>query len=192
MAAPQSVITQRSCTFSLSPPLSVLTCWLIWIFYFLVYSFEDSVGLPRHLALLMSGFLQIWFLVASFGTWYGIEKVGRRKSFMFSATSMAIVMAILAASLAVDTHATGIVAAIMVFLYQSFYTWGFMGGIWVGRSLFFSLVLPFDTLSIGLIPSNSVMDRRFFLSLIAQKALVSQQPVCGFPPLSSLSLFQLP
>jgi hypothetical protein len=109
--------------------------------FFLVSSFEDSVGLPHQLALLMSGFLQIWFLVASFGTWYGIEKFGRRKSFMFSATSMAIVMAILAASLAVDTHAGGIVAAIMVFLYQSFYTWGFMGGLWVSNYFFFLFVV---------------------------------------------------
>ncbi|QKX55457.1 uncharacterized protein TRUGW13939_02550 [Talaromyces rugulosus] len=100
------------------------------ISYYTTVIFENSVGLPHQLALLMSGFLQIWFLVASFGTWYGIEKFGRRKSFMFSATSMAIVMAILAASLAVNTHAGGIVAAIMVFLYQSFYTWGFMGGLW--------------------------------------------------------------
>lgn len=79
----------------------------------------------------MSGFLQIWFLVASFGTWYTIEKAGRRKSFMVSAACMAAVMAALAACIAVDTHASGIVAAVMIFLYQSFYTWGFMGGLWV-------------------------------------------------------------
>jgi hypothetical protein len=79
----------------------------------------------------MSGFLQIWFLVASFGTWYTIEKAGRRKSFIFSAACMAAVMAALAACIAVDTHASGIVAAVMIFLYQGFYTWGFMGGLWV-------------------------------------------------------------
>jgi hypothetical protein len=79
----------------------------------------------------MSGFLQIWFLVASFGTWYTIEKAGRRKSFMFSAACMAAVMAALAACIAVDSHASGLVAAVMIFLYQSFYTWGFMGGLWV-------------------------------------------------------------
>ena len=83
------------------------------------------------MALLMSGFLQVWFLIASFGTWYLIEHAGRRRSFIFSATGMAIVMFVLAAMLAVDTQKSGIVAAVMIFAYQAFYTWGFMGGVWV-------------------------------------------------------------
>lgn len=82
----------------------------------------------------MSGFLQIWFLVASFGTWYSIEKLGRRRSFITSAIGMAAVMAIMAAMLAVNTNISGIIAAIMLFAYQAFYTWGFMGGIWVCSS----------------------------------------------------------
>jgi hypothetical protein len=79
----------------------------------------------------MSGFLQIWFLIASFGTWYSIENFGRRISFMVTATGMAIVMAVMAAMIAIYTHGSGIVAATMLFVYQSLYTWGFMGGIWV-------------------------------------------------------------
>lgn len=98
-----------------------------------VFSFENSVGFGRHFALLMSGFLQIWFLVASFGTWWSIERFGRRRSFITSAIGMASVMAIMAAMLAIDTPASGIVAAVMLFAYQAFYTWGFMGGIWVSR-----------------------------------------------------------
>lgn len=50
---------------------------------------------------------------------------------MVTAVGMAIVMAIMAATLAIDTKTSGIVAAAMLFVYQSFYTWGFMGGIWV-------------------------------------------------------------
>lgn len=82
----------------------------------------------------MSGFLQIWFLIASFGTWYSIEKFGRRRSFIISAIGMAAVMAIMAAMLAINTQVSGIVAAVMLFAYQSFFTWGFMGGIWVSNS----------------------------------------------------------
>lgn len=41
---------------------------------------------------------------------------------------MTVVMAVLAAMIAVDTKASGIVGAAMIFLYQAFYTWGFMGG----------------------------------------------------------------
>ena len=79
----------------------------------------------------MSGILQIWFLIASLGTWYSIEKIGRRRSFIGSAIGMASVMAVMAAMLAIDEHISGIVAAVMLFAYQAFYTWGFMGGIWV-------------------------------------------------------------
>lgn len=81
-----------------------------------------------HLSLLLSGILQVWFLVASFVTWYTIEKFGRRLSFMITAAGMTCVMVVLAAMVAIDTHASGIVAAAMIFLYQAFYTWGFMGG----------------------------------------------------------------
>ncbi|OQD70280.1 hypothetical protein PENDEC_c025G00931 [Penicillium decumbens] len=100
------------------------------ISYYTTVIFEDSVGFGRHFALLMSGFLQIWFLIASFGTWWSIEKFGRRRSFITSTIGMASAMAILTAMLAIDTPASGIVAAVMLFAYQSFFTWGFMGGIW--------------------------------------------------------------
>lgn len=79
----------------------------------------------------MSGFLQVWFLISSFGTWYTIEKWGRRMSFMVTALAMTVIMAILASMVAINTTTSGIVAAIMIFLYQTAYTLGFMGGIWV-------------------------------------------------------------
>jgi hypothetical protein len=94
------------------------------------------VGFGHQFALLMSGFLQIWFLIASFGTWYSIEKLGRRRSFITSAIGMAAVMVIMAAMLAIDTEVSGIVAAVMLFAYQAFYTWGFMGGIWVRSNVY--------------------------------------------------------
>jgi sugar porter (SP) family MFS transporter len=101
------------------------------ISFYVVTIFQDSVGLDPNLASLMSGFLQIWFLVASVGTWWLIEHVGRRRMFMISAALMTVDMAILAAMVAVGTHATGIVAAICIFLYESFYTWGWMAAVWM-------------------------------------------------------------
>lgn len=44
---------------------------------------------------------------------------------------MASVLAVMAAMLAIDTQASGIVAAVMLFEYQAFHVWDFMGGIWV-------------------------------------------------------------
>jgi hypothetical protein len=124
----------------------------------------------------MSGFLQIWFLFASFGTWYTIEKLGRRRSFMTSAIGMAAVMVVMAAMLAIDTQVSGIVAAAMLFAYQAFYTWGFMGGIWVSS-------VSFKRKS-WVLTVNSVMDQRYSPWPIDPKGLVLPQPFCGSPPLS--------
>lgn len=136
-----------------------LTCKTPYLFYTvhpnnnLVDSFEESVGFSRHMSLLMSGFLQIWFLIASAGTWWFIERAGRRRMFMITGTAMAIVMAILAAMIAIDTHASGIVAAVMLFAYQAFYTWGFMGGVWC----YGPEILPLDFRGRGLGLANSML-----------------------------------
>lgn len=50
---------------------------------------------------------------------------------MLSACCMGMVMVIVAAMLAVNTRTSGIVAVVMIFAYQAFFTWGFMGGVWV-------------------------------------------------------------
>ncbi|EHK20767.1 uncharacterized protein TRIVIDRAFT_49958 [Trichoderma virens Gv29-8] len=100
------------------------------IAYYTTFIFQNSVGFSRHLSLLMSIFLQLWFLLASTLTWWLIERVGRRRLFMLSACCMGMVMAVVAAMLAVNTRTSGIVAVVMIFAYQAFFTWGFMGGVW--------------------------------------------------------------
>ncbi|KAL7423970.1 hypothetical protein Q5752_001555 [Cryptotrichosporon argae] len=104
------------------------------ISYYVTTIFEDAVGLSEHLSTLLSGFLQVWFLFASLGTWYLIEHVGRRIMFLFSATMMAVVMFLMGGLIKLDTHGAGIGAAIMVFAYQAFFTWGWMAGVWVYSS----------------------------------------------------------
>ncbi|KAM0263171.1 hypothetical protein ACHAQJ_001326 [Trichoderma viride] len=101
------------------------------IAYYTTFIFQNSVGFSRHLSLLMSIFLQLWFLLASTLTWWLIERVGRRRLFMLSACCMGMVMVVVAAMLAVNTRTSGIVAVVMIFAYQAFFTWGFMGGVWV-------------------------------------------------------------
>lgn len=100
------------------------------IAYYTTFIFQNPVGFSRHLSLLMSIFLQLWFLLASTLTWWLIERVGRRRLFMLSACCMGIVMAVVAAMLALNTKTSGIVAVVMIFAYQAFFTWGFMGGVW--------------------------------------------------------------
>lgn len=89
------------------------------ISYYVTPIFENSVGFEPNLAGLMSGFLQIWFLFASFLTWYLIERAGRRTLFIAMAFAMGVVMFVLAGMVKLDTHASGIVAAVMIFLYQA-------------------------------------------------------------------------
>ena len=43
------------------------------ISFYVATIFHDSVGLTTNLSGLMSGYLQIWFLFASVGTWWLIE-----------------------------------------------------------------------------------------------------------------------
>ncbi|KAL7952494.1 general substrate transporter [Trichoderma compactum] len=101
------------------------------IAYYTTFIFQSSVGFSRHLSLLTSIFLQLWFHLASTLTWWLIERVGRRRLFMLSACCMGMVMAVVAAMLAVNTRTSGIVAVVMIFAYPAFFTWGFIGGVWV-------------------------------------------------------------
>lgn len=64
---------------------------------------------------------------------------------MTTALGMSIVMAIMAAMIAVQGKTAGIVASVMLFLYEAFYAWGFMGPIWVGFDHLL-ILFPTDTL----------------------------------------------
>ena len=64
------------CFFQFAQPFSGSTV----ISFYVQPIFQDSIGLNPNLASLMSGYLQIWFLVASLMTWYLVE-VGSSKTF---------------------------------------------------------------------------------------------------------------
>ncbi|KAI5476028.1 general substrate transporter [Pseudohyphozyma bogoriensis] len=95
---------------------------------------QDSVGLSADLASLMSGYLQIWFLVASMATWWLIEHAGRRRMHLVSTFLMGGTMASLAGCIKLGGHAAGIGAAFLIFLYQALFTWGMMSGVWAYSS----------------------------------------------------------
>ncbi|KAL0243596.1 hypothetical protein I308_105563 [Cryptococcus tetragattii IND107] len=104
------------------------------ISYYLTTIFQEAVGLTSHTSALLSGYLQVWFLFASFGTWYLIEHAGRRNLFLVTAFFMSAVMFIMGGLLKMDTKSTGIGAAAMIFAYQGFFTWGWMAGVWAYSS----------------------------------------------------------
>jgi hypothetical protein len=109
-------------------------------------SFQSSIGMGRNQAQLMSGYLSIWFLFASFLTWFLIERAGRRPLFLIFCVAMAIAMSVMAAMVEVNTHASGIVAATAIFMYEGFFTWGWMGNL----CCYTAEILPLDCRSKGM------------------------------------------
>ncbi|KAK9369482.1 general substrate transporter [Lipomyces kononenkoae] len=99
--------------------------------YYSTVIYEQNVGLSRNMSLLMGGFLQIWFLIASIFTWYLIDRVGRRKLFVTAYLGEAVCMAVLGAMVHVGGRTAGIIAATATFVFQAFYTWGSMANYWV-------------------------------------------------------------
>ncbi|KIR33045.1 monosaccharide transporter [Cryptococcus deuterogattii MMRL2647] len=104
------------------------------ISYYVTTIFQEAIGMSPHTSTLLSGYLQIFFLVCSFATWWLIEHAGRRRLFILTAFAMAVVMFIMGGLIKIDTKPTGIGAAVMVFAYQAFFTWGWMAGVWVYSS----------------------------------------------------------
>lgn len=100
------------------------------ISYYQTVIFQSSIGMPRTEAQLMSGYLSIWFLFASFLTWVLIERVGRRPLFLIFSVAMGCAMLVLAVMVKLATHSSGIVAAVMIFLFEAFFTWGWQGNVW--------------------------------------------------------------
>lgn len=72
----------------------------------------------------VGGFLQIWFLVASFLTWWLVGRFGRRQLFIFGYLGMGACFLLLTGMLCLPTSnkAGGIVATIATFLCQACFT----------------------------------------------------------------------
>lgn len=96
-----------------------------------------NVGFSNHLSALMSGFLQLWFFVASFIPWLLIDRIGRRPLLLSMITVMALVMATQAALVyqvqfkTSVAYAAGIAGAVMLFLFEGAFTIGFQATVWV-------------------------------------------------------------
>ncbi|OLN83349.1 Sugar transporter STL1-like protein 2 [Colletotrichum chlorophyti] len=102
--------------------------------YYISYVLQNSVGLDRHLSLLIGGFNGIEYLVAAIIPIWTIERFGRRKLLLLSASGQTVSMAVLSASLWFITEradepgsrAMGILAVACFFLFNTFYAQGFL------------------------------------------------------------------
>ncbi len=83
------------------------------------------------MALLMGCFLQLWYILASFITWYTIDRVGRRFLLISMAIGMCAVLVAEAICVAINNSSSSIAAVFFVFAFEACFTWGWMGCVWV-------------------------------------------------------------
>ncbi|GAA6026203.1 hypothetical protein JCM10207_005544, partial [Rhodosporidiobolus poonsookiae] len=102
------------------------------ITYYAPVIFETSVGMSHDLSLLLSGLNGVAYFLSSLVPIPLIERVGRRRLMIFSCAGQAVTMAILAA-MTKDTGNTskGIVAAVMLFVFNFFFASGLLSIPWL-------------------------------------------------------------
>ena len=92
--------------------------------YYAPTLFQTSLGMSQHLALLLGALLQVWYLGASFVTWYTIDRVGRRKLLILNALGMCVVLVAEAICVSINSTPSAIAAVVFVFAFEACFTWG--------------------------------------------------------------------
>ncbi|KAJ5779135.1 hypothetical protein N7457_006855 [Penicillium paradoxum] len=91
--------------------------------------FEENLNMDSDLARILSSCAMTWKFICSFISFFAIDRLGRRKIFMISGTGMSVCMIVLAITNSFkDNEKASIVSAVFIFLFNSFYPIGFLGG----------------------------------------------------------------
>ncbi|CAL5867988.1 uncharacterized protein PFLUO_LOCUS2211 [Penicillium psychrofluorescens] len=96
------------------------------ITYYLPKVLSGSVGMSRHMSLLMSGIITTEYFVASIIQIFLVKYFKRRTLMFLSSAGEIITMAVLAGCVQDGGYAAGIVAVIMIFGYNTFYAFGWL------------------------------------------------------------------
>ncbi|KAL6306483.1 general substrate transporter [Sparassis latifolia] len=99
--------------------------------YYAPTLFQQSLGMSQKMALFLGCWLQVWYIVASFLTWFTIDRVGRRKLWISMAIGQCVVLALEAICVAIDNSSSSIAAVFFVFMFEACFTWGWMATVWV-------------------------------------------------------------
>ncbi|KAF2087391.1 general substrate transporter [Saccharata proteae CBS 121410] len=99
--------------------------------YYAPTLFQSSLGMSSEMSLLMGCLLQVWYILASFVTWFTIDRVGRRLLLISMAVGMCIVLICEAICVRIDNTASNIAAVVFVFLFEACFTWGWMACVWI-------------------------------------------------------------
>ncbi|KAJ5183810.1 hexose carrier protein [Penicillium capsulatum] len=95
------------------------------------YVFQDSIGMARHDAMLVSGGLQVFYFLSSLIPWWAIERFGRRKLFMIGSAGMGVCMMLSAVFVGIGTKQLGYAAVVMLYRFQTFFTLGWQSNMWI-------------------------------------------------------------
>ncbi|KFZ01154.1 hypothetical protein V501_10181 [Pseudogymnoascus sp. VKM F-4519 (FW-2642)] len=101
------------------------------ITYYAPVIFENSVKLSHNLALLLAGFNGVAYFFSSLIPIWIIDRLGRRKLMLFAAAGQCACMAILAGTVSSGTKAGGVVAIVMLFLFNFFFAVGLLAIPWL-------------------------------------------------------------
>ncbi|KXT15256.1 hypothetical protein AC579_4849 [Pseudocercospora musae] len=101
------------------------------ITYYAPVIFQQSVGLSHSLSLLLAGFNGVAYFFSSLPPIWILDRLGRRKLMLFACTGQACCMAILAGTVYANATAPGIVATVMLFLFNFFFAIGLLAIPWL-------------------------------------------------------------
>ncbi|KNG81591.1 hexose carrier protein [Aspergillus nomiae NRRL 13137] len=91
--------------------------------------FEENLNMDSDLARILSSCAMTWKFLCSFISFMAIDRLGRRAIFMISGTGMSVCMIVLAITNSFGkNYAASIVSALFIFLFNTFYPFGFLGG----------------------------------------------------------------
>ncbi|KAJ5929811.1 MFS sugar transporter [Penicillium verhagenii] len=91
--------------------------------------FEENLHMDSDLARILSSCAMTWKFLCSFIAFFAIDRLGRRKIFMISGAGMSVCMTVLAITTSFKgNHTASVVSAVFIFLFNSFYPVGFLGG----------------------------------------------------------------
>jgi sugar porter (SP) family MFS transporter len=91
--------------------------------------FEENLNMESDLARILSSCAMTWKFFCSFIAFFAIDRLGRRKIFMISGTGMSVCMTVLAITTSFgENEKASVVSAVFIFLFNSFYPVGFLGG----------------------------------------------------------------
>lgn len=99
--------------------------------YYAATIFEQRIGLSGFLSRLLAALNGTEYFMASWVAVFTIERFGRRSLMLFGAAGQAASMAVLAATTAYGGTTLGIVAAVFLFVFNSFFAIGWLGMTWL-------------------------------------------------------------